>query len=73
MNIIFCSQLIHNPTMVSSKNVVADSPSLLIKFIGRISTMGKRKMVIYIPLEYHQNILKQFKGKDLKVTLEEAL
>jgi hypothetical protein len=35
--------------------------------------MGKRKMVIYIPLEYHQNILKQLKGKDLKVTLEEAL
>ena len=44
-----------------------------IKFIGRVSTMGKRKMVIYIPLEYHQNILKQLKGKDLKVTLEEAL
>jgi len=24
-------------------------------------------------LEHHQNISKQFKGKDLKVTLEEAL
>ncbi|MFL6392705.1 MAG: hypothetical protein ACJ71E_11740 [Nitrososphaeraceae archaeon] len=34
-----------------------------IKFIGRISTMSKRKMVIYIPLEYHKNILKQFKVK----------
>jgi hypothetical protein len=44
-----------------------------IKFIGRVSTMGKRKMVIYIPLEHHHNILKHFKGKDLKVTLEEAL
>jgi hypothetical protein len=31
--------------------------------IGRISTMSKRKMVIYIPLEYHKNILKQFKVK----------
>jgi hypothetical protein len=44
-----------------------------VKFIGRISTMGERKMVIYIPLEHHQNISKHFKGKDLKVTLEEAL
>jgi hypothetical protein len=43
-------------------------------FIGRISTRGKREIVIYyIPLEHHQNISKQFKGKDLKVTLEEAL
>jgi hypothetical protein len=58
--------------------MLANTHSLLkgltqIKFIGRVSTMGKRKMVIYIPLEQHQNILKHFKGKDLKVTLEEAL
>jgi len=28
--------------------------------------MSKRKMVIYIPLEYHKNILKQFKVKTWK-------
>jgi hypothetical protein len=42
------------------------------KFIGRISTMGEKKMVIYVPREYHKELL-SFKGKPLKVTIEEAL
>ena len=42
-----------------------------IKFIGRISTMGKRKVAIYVPQQYHEEVLKRFKGKTLKITLEE--
>lgn len=43
------------------------------KFIGRISTMGEKKVVIYVPQDYHQEILKNFKGKPLRITIEEAL
>lgn len=42
------------------------------KFIGRISTMGEKKMVIYVPVEYHKQ-LKGFKDKPLKITIEEVL
>jgi hypothetical protein len=42
-----------------------------LKFIGRVSTMGARKVVIYIPQQHHEEALKRFKGKALKVTLEE--
>jgi hypothetical protein len=45
----------------------------VVKFIARLSTMGQKKLVIYVPLEYHKELLKNFKGKDLKVTLEEAI
>ena len=43
------------------------------KFIARISTMGDKKVVIYVPQEYHKDILKDFKGKPLKITIEEAI
>jgi len=43
------------------------------KFIGKISTMGEKKVVIYVPQEYHEQILSKFKGKPLKITVEEAL
>jgi hypothetical protein len=43
------------------------------KFIARISTMRDKKVVIYIPQEYHEEILKNFKGKALKITIEEAI
>ena len=43
------------------------------KFVGRITTMGDEKMVIYMPKEYHKELVKDFKGKPLKVTLEEIL
>ena len=43
------------------------------KFIARISTMGDKKVVIYVPQEYHKDILQNFKGKALKITVEEAI
>ena len=43
------------------------------KFIGRISTMGDTKIVIYVPREYHKEVLKEFRNKPLRVTLEEVL
>ena len=43
------------------------------KLIARISTMGDKKVVIYAPQEYHKEILTNFKGKPLKITIEEAL
>ena len=36
-------------------------------------TMGDKKVVIYVPQEYHKDILKDFKGKPLKITTEEAI
>jgi hypothetical protein len=42
------------------------------KFFGRISTMGDKKVVIYVPQGMHEEILKNFKGKTIKVTLEDA-
>jgi hypothetical protein len=35
--------------------------------------MGNKKVVIYIPQEYHEEILKNFKSKALKITIEEAI
>jgi hypothetical protein len=43
------------------------------KFIARISTMVDKKVVIYIPQEYHKEILTNFKGKPLKFTVEDAI
>jgi hypothetical protein len=45
----------------------------VIKFIGRLSTMGEKKVVIYVPQEHHKEVLKNFKGKALKITVEEAI
>jgi hypothetical protein len=44
-----------------------------IKFIGRITTMGDRKVIIYIPQYFHSQIKKSFKGKQVKVTIEDAI
>ncbi len=43
------------------------------KFISRISNMGDKKVVIYVPQEYHKEILENFKGKALKITIEDAI
>jgi hypothetical protein len=43
------------------------------KFIARISTMGDKKVVIYVPQEYHKEILTNFKDKPLKITIEDAI
>jgi hypothetical protein len=43
------------------------------KFIARISTMGDKKVIIYIPQEHHKEVLTNFKGKPLKITIEEAI
>lgn len=42
------------------------------KFFGKISTMGEKKVVIYVPQGMHEEVLKNFKGKTIKVTLEDA-
>lgn len=43
------------------------------KFIARISTMGDKKLIIYIPQEHHKEVLTNFKGNPLKITIEEAI
>jgi hypothetical protein len=35
--------------------------------------MGAKKIVLYISQEDHREVLKNFKGEDLKITLEEAI
>jgi hypothetical protein len=54
---------------ISTNTILAKS----MKFIARISTMGDKKVVIYVPQEYHKEILQNFKGKFLKITIEEAI
>lgn len=44
-----------------------------LKFIGKITTMGQKKVIIYVPMQYHRDVLKSFKGKPVKITLEDAL
>jgi hypothetical protein len=44
-----------------------------IKFIGKITTMGERKVIIYVPQEFHSKVIKGFKGKHVKVTIEDAI
>jgi GH25 family lysozyme M1 (1,4-beta-N-acetylmuramidase) len=44
-----------------------------IKFIARVTSMGKDKVIIYVPKDFHKDTLKNFKGKQVKVILEEAV
>lgn len=44
-----------------------------IKFIGRITTMGEKKVIIYVPQEFHSRVIKGFKGKQAKITIEDAI
>jgi hypothetical protein len=34
---------------------------------------GKDKVIIYVPKDFHKDILKNFRGQQIKVTLEEAV
>jgi hypothetical protein len=43
-----------------------------LKFFGRVSTMGSKKVVIYVPEAFHKDVLKNYKGKNIRVTLEDA-
>lgn len=43
------------------------------QLICRLSTMGDKKLIIYIPERHRDKVLKLFKDKDLKVTIEDAL
>jgi hypothetical protein len=44
-----------------------------LKFIARTSSMGRKKLVIYVPLEYHEEVNKRFGKKQIKVTIEDAV
>jgi hypothetical protein len=44
-----------------------------VKFIGKITTMGEKKVIVYIPQEFHHQVTKSFKGKQVKVTIEDAI
>jgi hypothetical protein len=35
--------------------------------------MGEKKLVIYVPLEHHEEILRRWGKKQIKVTLEDAV
>jgi hypothetical protein len=43
-----------------------------LKFFGRISTMGESKVVVYVPQAHHDEVLKNFKGKTIRIILEDA-
>jgi hypothetical protein len=55
---------------MKSQQVLSEQP---VRFIGRLSTMGKKKVIIYVPERYHAQVLKKFKDKDLKITIEDAI
>jgi len=44
-----------------------------LKFIARASTMGEKKLVIYVPQEFHKDIMKRWGKRQIKVTLEDAV
>jgi hypothetical protein len=44
-----------------------------LKFIGKITTMGEKKVIIYVPMSHHKEVLRNFKGKPVKITIEDAL
>jgi hypothetical protein len=54
-------------------SILVNNILVQIKFIGKITTMGDKKVIIYVPMPYHKDVLKNFKGKPVKVTLEDAL
>jgi hypothetical protein len=56
--------------MTESK--IRAKPLTSAKFFGRISTMGESKVVIYVPQAYHEEVLQKFKGKTVRVILEDA-
>jgi hypothetical protein len=43
------------------------------KFIARVTSMGKDKVIIYVPKDFHKDILKNFRGKQVKVIVEDAV
>ncbi len=42
------------------------------KFFGRISTMGKDKVIVYVPQALHKEVLEKYKGRNIRITLEDA-
>jgi hypothetical protein len=36
------------------------------KFIARVTSMGRDKVIIYVPKDFHKDILKNFRGKQVK-------
>jgi hypothetical protein len=59
---------------MKTKSVVSALAEPL-KFIARFSKMGEKKLVLYIPLEYHDDIKKRWgkKRQQVKVTIEDAV
>jgi len=44
-----------------------------LKFVGKVSSMGKRK-IVYIPEEYHKTAEKlQGKGKQVRVRIDDEI
>jgi hypothetical protein len=44
-----------------------------IQFIANLSKMGEKKMIIYVPVRYQEEMLRAFEGKPMIVTCKEAL
>ena len=59
--------------MLSNTVCMGEKKHPPLSFIGRVSTMGERKLVIYIKVEHQEEVLRRFRDKDLEVTLEEAI
>jgi hypothetical protein len=43
-----------------------------LKFVGKVTNMGKEKMIVYIPKEFHKDI-EHLRGKHVKITVDEIL
>jgi hypothetical protein len=54
-----------------TSNTIITMPE--IRFIANLSKIGEKKVVIYIPVKYHKEILKAFRDKPMIVTCKEAL
>jgi hypothetical protein len=60
-----------NITSIETTQIVGYMTEL--KFIGKVSSMGKRK-IVYIPEEYHKTAEKlQGKGKQVRIRIDDEI
>jgi hypothetical protein len=69
---------IYDASIFNGMNITSNVTAQLeymteLKFVGKVSSMGKRK-IVYIPEEYHKTAEKlQGKGKQVRVRLDDEI
>ena len=62
-----------NISSMVTAQIVGEDIMTELKFVGKVSNMGKRK-IVYIPEEYHKTAEKlQGKGKQVRVKIDDEI